>query len=421
MSFLFNSNSRGASPVFRSPLFQTASRFAAPAFAVVAAGVLVGACSAADGKTTIERETGRTARVAVDAEAAVERPIARFVRATGSLTAEEEAAVAAETAGRVVATPIERGTSVAPGAELVRLSSTETEAQAHEAEANAAQIEARLGLTGERPFDVDNVPEVQNAKAAYALAESEFGRIRSLLDQRVVSQSEFDQRRTQMEATRQQHEAAKNGAQQQYQSLLAARARVALAHKALADTVVRAPFAGLVAERLVSTGDYVSRGMKVAVIVRVNPIRAQLTVPEQFISSVGVGQPITFEVDAYPGRTFEGTIRYVSPSLKTDQRALTVEAIVPNASGELKPGLFATARIQQPKPTPAVLVPAAAVQTAAGTSRVYVVAGDHVEERVVTVGQPVEPLVEITSGLKAGERVATAHVAQLADGTPIAQ
>ena len=67
-----------------------------------------------------------------------------------------------------------------------------------------------------------------------------------------------------MEAARQQYEAAKNGAAQQYQALQAARARVALAHKALADTVVRAPFAGVVAERLVSVGDYVTKGMKVA-------------------------------------------------------------------------------------------------------------------------------------------------------------
>src|SRR5438105_4350105 len=84
------------------------------------------------------------------------------------------------------------------------------------------------------------------AQAAVDLAQSEFTRIKSLLDQRVVSQSEFDQRRTQMEAARQQYEAARNAASQQYQSLLAARARVTLARKALADTVVRAPFAGLV-------------------------------------------------------------------------------------------------------------------------------------------------------------------------------
>jgi multidrug efflux pump subunit AcrA (membrane-fusion protein) len=78
-----------------------------------------------------------------------------------------------------------------------------------------------------------------------------------------------------------------------------------------------------------------------------------------------------------------------------------------------------TARIQQPKPTPAVLVPAAAVRTAGGTSRVFVVNGDHVEERVVTVGQTLDTLVEITNGLKAGERVATTNVAQLADGTKV--
>jgi RND family efflux transporter MFP subunit len=381
--------------------------------------LLTSACSAA-GKTA-DRATTATARVSVAPVEASQRLIARFIQATGTLMAEERADVAAETGGRVVAAPIERGTAVGQGAELIQLSPAETDAQAREADANAAQIEARLGVTAEKPFDVDSVPEVQNARATYDLAQSEFARIRSLLDQRVVSQSEFDQRRTQVEATRQQYEAAKNGAAQQYQSLQAARARVSLARKALADTVVRAPFSGLVAERLVSVGDYVTRGMKVAVVVRINPLRAQLTVPEQFISAVAVGQPITFEVDAYPGRQFEGTIRYVSPTLQADQRALTVEAIVPNPGNELKPGLFATARLQQPKPTQAILVPASAVQTVAGTSRVWVVNDDRVEERVVTIGQPLDTLVEVTSGLKSGERVASANVAQLADGMAIAK
>src|SRR4029450_10245524 len=103
---------------------------------------------------------------------------------------------------------------------------------------NAAQIEARLGLTADGGFDVDAVPEVRTAKATYDLAQSEFARIKSLLEQRVVSQSEYDQRRTQMDATRQQYESAKNGAAQQYQSLQAARARVALARKAEAATGV---------------------------------------------------------------------------------------------------------------------------------------------------------------------------------------
>ena len=169
-----------------------------------------------------------------------------------------------------------------------------------------------------------------------------------------------------------------------------------------------------------SIGDYVTKGMKVAVVVRVNPLRVQLTVPEQFVSAVKVGAPVTFQVDAYPGREFTGTVRYVSPALEANRRALTVEAVVPNQSGDLKPGLFATARIEQPdKVAGACWCPAAAVQTSGGTSRVYVVNGDHVEERIVTTGQQVDALVEIATGLKAGEKVATKNVAQLFDGAKV--
>jgi membrane fusion protein, multidrug efflux system len=388
------------------------------AFLFAAGSLAAAGCSTSDAKAK-EQPPASAPQVAVQAAAAVEQPIARFIRATGTLMAEEQADVAAETAGRVVSTPIERGSRVGEGAELVRVVATETEAQVKEAEANAAQIAARLGLSPDGTFDVNAVPEVQTAKASYDLAAGEFNRIKALLDQRVVSQSEYDQRRTQMDATRQQYEAAKNGAAQQFQSLQAARARITMARKALADTVVRSPFAGVVAERLVSIGDYVTKGMKVAVVVRVNPLRVLLTIPEQFVSAIAVGQPVNFEVDAYPGRTFEGKVKYVSPSLQADRRALAVEAVVPNSGGELKPGLFATARLEQRAKTPAVLVPAAAIQTSAGTSRVFVIAGDHVDERIVTTGQPVGELIEIAKGLTAGERVATTNVSKLADGTRV--
>jgi len=375
------------------------------------------ACSAGDAKTNETAAAPKT--VAIASVAAEEQPLSRFIRATGSLMAEEQASVAAETAGRVIAAPVERGTSVLEGAELIRLSSEETDAQLKEAEANAAQIEARLGISGGGTFDVNAVPEVQNAKASHDLAQSEFNRIKSLLDQKVVSQSEYDQRRTQLEATRQQYEAAKNGASQLFQSLLAARARVALARKAFADTTVRAPFTGAVAERVVSVGDYVTRGTRVAVVVRTNPLRVRLTVPEQFISAVSVGEPVNFAVDAYPGREFTGKVQFVSPSLQADQRALTIEAVVPNPKAELKPGLFATARIERHDRASGIVIPASAVLTSGGTSRVYVVNGDKVDERIIAVGQTVGDRVEVTSGLKAGERVATTNVGQLADGMKV--
>jgi membrane fusion protein (multidrug efflux system) len=170
---------------------------------------------------------------------------------------------------------------------------------------------------------------------------------------------------------------------------------------------------------MVTTGDYVTKGMKVAEVVRITPLRVQLTVPEQLVAAIHVGQTVSFSVDAFPTRVFEGTVRFVSPALRADQRALTVEALVPNETGELKPGMFATALVRQSNTTPAVLVPAAAVRTIGGTSRVYVVNGERLEERVVTIGQQVGPLVEISNGLKAGERVATENVAQLVDGMKV--
>jgi RND family efflux transporter MFP subunit len=113
-------------------------------------------------------------------------------------------------------------------------------------------------------------------------------------------------------------------------------------------------------------------------------------------------------------------VRYVSPALQTDSRTLVVEAVVPNDDGGLKPGSFATAQIEQASRKPGILVPAAAVRTISGTSRVFVVATDRAEERLVTVGQAVDDLVEITTGLKIGERVATSNVTQLVDGARVA-
>jgi multidrug efflux pump subunit AcrA (membrane-fusion protein) len=386
---------------------------AAAAIGIAAIGTA--ACST-QAKGSADPAASAPEPLAVTTAVVESRPLDRFLRVTGSLTADEQAEVSAETAGRVVATPVERGTRVTEGTLLVRISASETSAQLEEAEANAAQIEARLGLAPGAPFNPDAVPDVMNAKANLHLAEAEFNRIKSLLDQKVVSQSEYDQRLTQVEAARQQHQAARNAAEQSYRSLQAARARITLAKKSVADTLVRAPFAGVVAERLVSAGDYVSRGTKVATVVRVDPLRVELTIPEQSVSLVKMGQLVRLSVDAYPGKEFTATIRFVSPSLRSDQRALTVEAVTANPDGLLKPGLFATALIKQTISAPGLLVPATAVETVAGTSRVFVVKNDRIEERIVTLGEKVDSLVELTSGVAADEVVAADPKGRLVDG-----
>jgi membrane fusion protein (multidrug efflux system) len=110
----------------------------------------------------------------------------------------------------------------------------------------------------------------------------------------------------------------------------------------------------------------------------------------------------------------------VSPALQADSRTLIVEAVVANPDGSLRPGTFATAQIEQSSNTPGMLVPATAVRTVSGTSRVFVVTGGRAEERLVTTGQPLGDRVEIMTGLKAGEQVATSNITQLVDGVAVA-
>ena len=156
--------------------------------AAVAAALFSTACS---GTSTSAAAPKEPAPVAVQATQVQGQSIDRFLRVTGSLAADEKADVAAETAGRVIGTPVERGTRVTAGTVLIRVSATEADASLREAEANAAQLEARLGLVIGQPFDPMKVPDVLNAKAALDWAEADFNRIRALLDQKVVSQSEY--------------------------------------------------------------------------------------------------------------------------------------------------------------------------------------------------------------------------------------
>jgi RND family efflux transporter MFP subunit len=413
-------------------------RFAATGV-FLAATIALHACATANGETGGDKSgdqspaaTAQIAPIDVIAQPVVERSITRTLRVTGSLTADEQAEVSAETNGRIIKTPVERGSSVGQGALLVQIAADQTAAQMEEAEANADRIRAGLALGANDALDVERVPNVANAKAELTLAEADFARFKSLLDQRIVSQAEFDQQRTRVEAAQQRYEAQRNTAQQDFRSLAAARARVSLARKSLGDTTVRAPFAGVVVERKVSVGDYVTAGTQVATVVRINPLRVLLTVPEQSVGLVKVGQPVSLQVDAYPNRAFTGTVRFVSPSLRADQRALTVEALVPNPAGELKPGFFVTAHIEQSDKAQALLIDRRAIREVGKTNRVFVLAGETVQERIVTLGQPLssgpapsaagranaEQLVEVVSGVSAGDRVAIGG-STLTDGAKV--
>ena len=147
----------------------------------------------------------------------------------------------------------------------------------------------------------------------------------------------------------------------------------------------------------------------------------RIDIPEQAIPAVSVGQSVSVTTSAWPDRNFSGRIARISPNVTPTSRTMTVEAEIENGNGMLKPGQFATVRILQERAAPAVLVPARAVRTESGVSRVFVIKDGLAQERQVQLGQNEGDLVEVKSGIVADEIVATSNVDQLADGMVVKQ
>jgi RND family efflux transporter MFP subunit len=374
--------------------------------------------SEADGRTPA---SPKPLAIVVEAVAAEARALPRALEVTGALNADAETNVAAEIAARVIRVNAERGQVVEAGAVLAELDQQDALNQLAEAEAVEAQTMARLGLVPGQSFDALATPEVRQARVMLERLELEYQRYERLARQDLVSQSDHDLKRTDYLAQKEQLNAKINEARQVYQTLQAQRARVAMAKKTLTDTAIRAPYSGLLVERHVHVGQYVQRGTKIATLVRVDPLRIELAVPESAVTSVKRGQKVAFWVQTYPGRAFEGTIAYVGPALKAESRALVVEALVPNRAHELQPGLFATARIQLPAASPMPFVPVSAVRTEAGVSQVFVIKSDRAEQRFVQLGREVAGQYEIVRGLQVGERVAVRPPAGLADGSAVTE
>ena len=358
--------------------------------------------------------------IAVSLVTAQERTLPTALDVTGTLMADAQTDIASEIEQRVVEISVERGQYVSAGQVVARMDDQDAKNLLHEAEATEAQIRERLGLVNGQIFDPLKTPEVQQARATMERAEADYKRFAQLLEEGAISRSEHDLRRADYLATKAQYETTINQMRQLFQSLLAQKVRVSMGRKALEDTIIRAPFSGLIAEKAVNVGRFTKKGDRIATIVRVDPLRIELTIPEGAVAAVRKGQRVAFSVQSHPDRQFEGVIAYVGPAVRADSRALVVEAIVPNPKALLQPGLFATARIDLPAGRPSVMVPTAAVKGEGGVFKLFVAKNERAEARIVQIGREAGATVEILRGLNAGERVVSPQAAGLADGTPIA-
>jgi len=359
--------------------------------------------------------------IAVSTVRAEERLLSEGLDVTGTLMADAKTDVASELDGRIVKIPVERGSIVTEGALLAQLDDRDAVNALHEAEAIEAQTRERLGLAADEAFDPLKTPDVLQARAARDRAETDYRRYAQLLDEGAISRSEHDFKRADFLSAKAVYETTLNQMRNLYQQLQAQKVRVTMMHKALQDTVIRAPFSGLISEKYANVGSYAKKGEKLLTLVRVDPLRIELTIPEVAVAAIRKGQKVSFAVQSVPDRQFLGTIAYVGPALRADSRALVVEAIVPNGNGLLQPGLFATARIELPASRRALVVPSTAVWTDAGVPKLYVARGDRAELRIVQLGRELGDVLEVARGLSAGERVVTKPTLGLTDGAAIAE
>lgn len=170
---------------------------------------------------------------------------------------------------------------------------------------------------------------------------------------------------------------------------------------------VRSPIGGVVLERLVTQGTTVIPGTPLFVVSELSTLWAIAEIDESLLPRVRTGRPVEVRVAAYPGEGFAGTITFIADIVNPKTRRITVRSAVPNPDGRLKPEMFATVALGEGEPRQMVLVPKAAIQSIAGRAVVFVAAGEgRFSPRTVALGAEADGLVEITSGLTAGERIA---------------
>lgn len=317
-------------------------------------------------------------KVRVQAALVEERAVKRSVRLTGTLVADRESTLAADVAGKVVATLFQLGDTVQQGQALIRLDS------------RAAQLSNQaVGA------------ELARLHAEDEGASRDCERAAQLFQSGAISRAEHEQSGTRCLAAT--------------HSVQAAEARLGLSNKALSDAVLRAPFSGVISERSVSAGEYVNVGRKIATLVDARILRLRVAVPESFSLEVAKGSRLEFSIEGRKERVFFATVERLSPTVDAISRDLVVEALVEQHDAALKPGMFATCNLvigERKLP----VVPSRALTGSTASRRVFVIRERRLEERVVRAEEDRDGQAQILHGLAAGEMIVLEPGPELHDG-----
>ena len=348
--------------------------------------------------------------VAVRAAAPAAAGSASVLDASGYVTARRQATVSAKITGKVTEVLIEEGMRVAEGAVLARLDDTEAKAQ--------------LGLA--RAQLVAARSQEAEIRAQLAQAERDFTRQQELLNRQLVAEQAMDAARAQRDMLRARLAATA-------EQIRVAEESVRVAQVQLDNTVIRAPFSGIVVAKSAQPGEMISpisagggfTRTGIGTIVDMDSLEIQVDVNESFINRVRSGQPVEATLNAYPDWKIPGSVIAIIPTADRSKATVKVRIALKQKDPRIVPDMGVRVGFLDPEPpapgtraaAPApLLVPVDAVRVEGSSGTVFVYASGKVERRSVTVGPVRGGEREIVSGLGVGDRVVVAPPPSLKDG-----
>jgi RND family efflux transporter MFP subunit len=350
----------------------------------------------------------------------------------GSLEAEQRVALKPEIDGRITQIFVTPGDGVGQGQPVVQLSPDQAQAQVAGAQAGAqAALYGRN--TAQAQLEAAQAQLVQT-QADVKLAEVNFRRTKSLVEDGALSRQELDNAQNQLAVTRAAQRQAEDNVraaqaqlQQASSTLNQAQAQVNVNQTTLNYKQVNAPINGVIGDIPLKVGDYVSIGQTITTITQNGSLLLRLQVPSTRSAQLTVGLPVEL-IDPNSGnRLSTGSISFISPEVDPNAQAILVKARFPNEAGSLREGQYVRARIIW-NTTSALLVPTVAVTRLGGQSFVFVA-----EENVTDDGQTLQVVSQrpvqlgalqgnryrVLDGLEEGDRIAVTNILKLQDGVPI--
>ena len=347
------------------------------------------------------------------------RKIDRVISVTGSLNPDETVTINSEVIGKVTSIKFDFGQSVRKGDVLAEIDKQEFQIQLERSKAALAQALARIGLSPGQ----EDVPPTSTATMRQVQAQLDDAKFKYESAAKLVKTGDISQERyTELEKAYRAREAAvessRDELRMQWASMESLRSDVKLAEKRLNDATMRAPFDGVVSQKHVSVGQYLKDNTAIVTLVKTNPMRLRVEVPETAAGVVKLGTTLTFTTGAIPGKEFQAVVRELNPSLDSKSRSLTTEARLTTSDPRLRPGMFAQVNLVLARETDVLMVPKQAIYSIAGLTKLFVIRDGKAIECRVQPGIEKDGWIEVPQDqVHPNDKVAVSNLGALVNGS----